>query len=475
MQRWIPTRGPPSSLTFEALGEIPHRALCVSDHAHAYARARGMAPAGPDDDQHQQWSQLLMYHHSGEDLSTDVTNVASAVDAGIAAGGNWNATLRIAPETTGSPDGVGTHCDGNGDAPRHGGSLVDSQEEANKIHLAMRTHPKYPALLDAYIACRTVGADHQTIDELRRQRARLLIAADAARSEGLDTSSNDRSNDHSFKYELDRFMSTCTEQLLGYARDVRAIYDEADALCREFEQRIAGISAAAADLSVSAPGNLVKPRVTTAGKAVKGSTRGELKQATGSLADNMPAREKSEKQKAIEEEEEEEVVVYDEGVSDDSARLTTQQQKGTKQDKRALHNTSVDCISSGGRAVDTREVELRQSLKRKYATAILSLKEEFLRKRKKGKLPQTATMALKKWWSEQVVWPYPSEEDKQMLGAKTGLSATQINNWFINQRKRHWHKLFRDTAPPTSAEEATEALTAKYGTLEAALEVARSS
>ena len=39
------------------------------------------------------------------------------------------------------------------------------------------------------------------------------------------------------------------------------------------------------------------------GPGISGSTRGELKQATGSLADNMPAREKSEKQKAIEEEE----------------------------------------------------------------------------------------------------------------------------------------------------------------------------
>ena len=36
-----------------------------------------------------------------------------------------------------------------------------------------------------------------------------------------------------------------------------------------------------------------------------------------------------------------------------------------------------------------------------------------------------------------------------------GLNQTQINNWFINQRKRHWHRLFdRDEAQPISETEA---------------------
>lgn len=39
------------------------------------------------------------------------------------------------------------------------------------------------------------------------------------------------------------------------------------------------------------------------------------------------------------------------------------------------------------------------------------------------------------------MWPYPSEDEKKSLEEQTGLTATQINNWFINQRKRHWHKV----------------------------------
>ena len=39
------------------------------------------------------------------------------------------------------------------------------------------------------------------------------------------------------------------------------------------------------------------------------------------------------------------------------------------------------------------------------------------------------------------MWPYPSDETKSELIAKTNLDATQVNNWFINFRKRHWIKL----------------------------------
>lgn len=67
-------------------------------------------------------------------------------------------------------------------------------------------------------------------------------------------------------------------------------------------------------------------------------------------------------------------------------------------------------------------------LKRRHAACILSLREEFLRKRKKGKLPQDATSTLKEWWQANLVWPYPADEDKRNLGTETGLNQTQINN-----------------------------------------------
>eukprot|EP00210_Caulerpa_lentillifera_P001151 g1108.t1 len=104
------------------------------------------------------------------------------------------------------------------------------------------------------------------------------------------------------------------------------------------------------------------------------------------------------------------------------------------------------------------EDHLRGALKRKYGDQIKQLSEEFRRKKKKGKLPVNATDVLRNWWDNNLAWPYPSEDEKRTLAVQTNLNATQINNWFINQRKRHWHKFFKDGRLPQSPEEATEIL-----------------
>ncbi|KAK7320531.1 hypothetical protein VNO77_30084 [Canavalia gladiata] len=82
--------------------------------------------------------------------------------------------------------------------------------------------------------------------------------------------------------------------------------------------------------------------------------------------------------------------------------------------------------------------ELKVQLLRKYSGYLGSLKKEFLKKKKNGKLPKEARQQLLDWWNRHYKWPYPSESQKQALAESTGLDLKQINNWFINQRKRHW-------------------------------------
>ncbi|GAB2301048.1 hypothetical protein Dimus_035084 [Dionaea muscipula] len=82
--------------------------------------------------------------------------------------------------------------------------------------------------------------------------------------------------------------------------------------------------------------------------------------------------------------------------------------------------------------------ELKCQLLRKYSGYLGSLKKEFMKKRKKGKLPKEARQQLLDWWGRHYKWPYPSESQKLALAEATGLDQKQINNWFINQRKRHW-------------------------------------
>ncbi|XP_031122904.1 homeobox protein knotted-1-like LET12 [Ipomoea triloba] len=83
--------------------------------------------------------------------------------------------------------------------------------------------------------------------------------------------------------------------------------------------------------------------------------------------------------------------------------------------------------------------ELKHDLKQGYKEKIADIREEILRKRRAGKLPGDTTSVLKAWWQSHSKWPYPTEEDKARLVQETGLQLKQINNWFINQRKRNWH------------------------------------
>ncbi|XP_010430288.1 PREDICTED: homeobox protein SHOOT MERISTEMLESS-like isoform X2 [Camelina sativa] len=103
---------------------------------------------------------------------------------------------------------------------------------------------------------------------------------------------------------------------------------------------------------------------------------------------------------------------------------------GSSEEEVDMNNEFVD--------PQAEDRELKGQLLRKYSGYLGSLKQEFMKKRKKGKLPKEARQQLLDWWSRHYKWPYPSEQQKLALAESTGLDQKQINNWFINQRKRHW-------------------------------------
>ncbi|XP_038883370.1 homeobox protein knotted-1-like LET6 [Benincasa hispida] len=104
------------------------------------------------------------------------------------------------------------------------------------------------------------------------------------------------------------------------------------------------------------------------------------------------------------------------------------------------NGSSEEEVDINGNSIDPQaeDRELKGQLLRKYSGYLGSLKQEFMKKRKKGKLPKEARQQLLDWWSRHYKWPYPSESQKLALAQSTGLDQKQINNWFINQRKRHW-------------------------------------
>ncbi|XP_010939327.1 homeotic protein knotted-1 [Elaeis guineensis] len=113
-------------------------------------------------------------------------------------------------------------------------------------------------------------------------------------------------------------------------------------------------------------------------------------------------------------------------------------------DKHGVCSSEDDQGGSGEETelpeIDPRaeDAELKRHLLKKYSGYLSSLRQELCKKKKKGKLPKEARQKLLGWWELHYKWPYPSEAEKVALAESTGLDQKQINNWFINQRKRHW-------------------------------------
>lgn len=58
------------------------------------------------------------------------------------------------------------------------------------------------------------------------------------------------------------------------------------------------------------------------------------------------------------------------------------------------------------------------------------------KRQKRGILPKQATSVMRAWLFQHLVHPYPTEDEKRAIAAQTNLTLLQVNNWFINARRR---------------------------------------
>ncbi|CAL8072012.1 unnamed protein product [Calicophoron daubneyi] len=63
-------------------------------------------------------------------------------------------------------------------------------------------------------------------------------------------------------------------------------------------------------------------------------------------------------------------------------------------------------------------------------------RNDMKRQKKRGIFPKVATNIMRAWLFQHLTHPYPSEEQKKQLAQDTGLTILQVNNWFINARRR---------------------------------------
>ncbi|KAL3824567.1 hypothetical protein ACJIZ3_020596 [Penstemon smallii] len=264
-----------------------------------------------------------------------------------------------------------------------GGGDSNNNWQQEKCKADILSHPLYEQLLSAHVSCLRIATPVDQLPRIDSQLARSeeVVAKYSVYGHGQQPPLDDKDLDHfmSPKTHYVLLLSSFKEQLQQHVR-VHAM--EAVMACWELEQSL---------------------------QSLTGVAPGEGTGATMSDDD--------------EDQVDSETNLFDEGL--DGLDSTGFGPLVPTESERSL--------------MERVRQELKHELKQDYKEKIVDIREEILRKRRAGKLPGDTTSILKSWWQSHSKWPYPTEDDKARLVQETGLQLKQINNWFINQRKRNWH------------------------------------
>ncbi|KAK7358588.1 hypothetical protein VNO77_00522 [Canavalia gladiata] len=84
-----------------------------------------------------------------------------------------------------------------------------------------------------------------------------------------------------------------------------------------------------------------------------------------------------------------------------------------------------------------------QTLRQQRAFQQINMMETHPWRPQRG-LPERSVSVLRAWLFEHFLHPYPSDVDKHILARQTGLSRSQVSNWFINARVRLWKPMVEE-------------------------------
>ncbi|XP_059453569.1 homeobox protein knotted-1-like 3 isoform X4 [Corylus avellana] len=284
-----------------------------------------------------------------------------------------------------------------------GSNESEREWESTRHKAEIAAHPLYDRLLDAHVACLRIATP---VDQLPR------IDAQVAQSRRVLAKYSLLPNGEVDEKELDQFMTHYVLLLCSFKEQlqqhVRVHAMEAVMSCWELEQSLQSLTGLFMRLST-----VFHNICTEVGRLFflhsKSVSPGEGSGAT--MSDN----------------------------EDDQADSDTNLYDGGMDGLDSMGFGPLIPTENERSLMERVRQELKQELKQGYKEKIVDVREEILRKRRAGKLPGDTTSLLKAWWQSHSKWPYPTEEDKARLVLETGLQLKQINNWFINQRKRNWH------------------------------------
>ncbi|XP_009347845.2 BEL1-like homeodomain protein 7 [Pyrus x bretschneideri] len=84
-----------------------------------------------------------------------------------------------------------------------------------------------------------------------------------------------------------------------------------------------------------------------------------------------------------------------------------------------------------------------QHLRQQRALQQLGMMQQHPWRPQRG-LPESSVSILRAWLFEHFLHPYPKDSDKILLARQTGLTRSQVSNWFINARVRLWKPMVEE-------------------------------
>ncbi|KAJ8448847.1 hypothetical protein Cgig2_011468 [Carnegiea gigantea] len=82
-------------------------------------------------------------------------------------------------------------------------------------------------------------------------------------------------------------------------------------------------------------------------------------------------------------------------------------------------------------------------IQKQWALQQLKKRDQQLWRPQRG-LPERSVSVLRAWMFDNFLHPYPKDSEKHLLAIKSGLTRSQVSNWFINARVRLWKPLVEE-------------------------------
>ncbi|XP_077210708.1 homeobox protein ATH1-like isoform X2 [Tasmannia lanceolata] len=71
-------------------------------------------------------------------------------------------------------------------------------------------------------------------------------------------------------------------------------------------------------------------------------------------------------------------------------------------------------------------------------------------------LPEKSVSVLRAWMFQNFLHPYPKDSEKHLLAIRSGLTRSQVSNWFINARVRLWRPMIEEMYSEINKKAQTE-------------------